>query len=83
MLPLLVSAWVLFLPRPCWAQVDIHEIKTHRLVENRVQVKFKQNCRSCSYQDQIWKSLNMVQGNGRWQILTERSLGRVDLVASR
>ncbi|MFK5925172.1 MAG: hypothetical protein QM483_00950 [Desulfuromusa sp.] len=71
------------LQRPDWIKVNIQEIKMRRLAENRVQVKFRQNYHSNFYQDQIWKSLNLVNENGTWQIITERSLGKVDLVASR
>lgn len=70
------------LQRPDWIKVEIKNISMRRQAENQVQVKFQQIYRSNSYHDQILKSLNLVVENGGWKILTERSLGRVDLVAS-
>ncbi|MCD6580715.1 MAG: hypothetical protein J7K90_02835 [Desulfuromusa sp.] len=69
--------------RPDWIKVEIQEVSIRQLAENRVQVKFQQHYRSDFYQDQIWKSLNLINENEGWQILTERSLGGIDHVASR
>ena len=69
--------------RPDWIKVNIQEVSMRQLAENRVQVKFQQHCRSNFYQDQIWKLLNLINENKGGQILTERSLGKIDHVASR
>ncbi len=69
--------------RPDWIKVNIQEVSMRQLAENRVQVKFQQHDRSNFYQDQIWKLLNLINENKGGQILTERSLGKIDHVASR
>ena len=71
------------LQRPDWIKVQVEDIGIRKVAINQVQVKFQQTYHSNFYQDQIWKSLNLIKENGRWQILTERSLGRVDFLASR
>ncbi len=71
------------LQRPAWIKVQLDDVKIRQLASNRVQIKFKQDYRSDYYQDQIMKSLNLIKENGMWKILTERSLGRVDIVATR
>ncbi len=70
------------LQRPEWIKVEIQNVSMRRQGENQVQVKFQQNYHSNSYHDQIIKSLNLGREKGGWKIVTERSLGRVDLVAS-
>ncbi len=67
--------------RPGWIKVDVSDIKLRRLAKNRVQVKFQQNFESSTYSDQINKSINMINGADGWKILTERSLGRIVVVA--
>jgi hypothetical protein len=71
------------LQRPDWIKVVMQGIKLRKLAGNKVQVKFQQHYHSNLYQDQIWKSLNLVNEKGAWKIITERSLGRVGLVAGR
>ena len=69
--------------RPEWIKVEIEDISIRLLAENRVQVKFQQSYHSNSYQDKVWKSLNLIAEDDGWQILTERSLGKINLVASK
>ncbi len=69
--------------RPEWIKVELQGIRMRRVADSRVQVKFQQKYSSSTYQDQIWKSINLVREGSDWKIITERSLGRVDLVASR
>ncbi len=71
------------LQRPAWINVQIENIRVRQLAVNRAQIKFMQDYRSDFYQDQIWKSLNLIKENGMWKIITERSLGRVEVVAKK
>lgn len=71
------------LQRPAWIKVQIENIRVRQLAVNRAQIKFMQDYHSDFYQDQIWKSLNLIKENGMWKILTERSLGRVEVVAKK
>lgn len=69
--------------RPDWIKVDIQDVSMRRVAVDQVQIKFRQKYDSNTYQDEIWKSINMVNENGKWLILMERSLGKVDLLASQ
>ena len=69
--------------RPDWIKVKIDSISMQQLAENQVQVKFQQKYRSNFYQDQIWKSLILVNESDDWKILTEKTLRKIDFVASR
>ena len=69
--------------RPDWIKVDIQEVSMRRVAADQVQIKFRQKYDSNTYRDEIWKSINMLNENGKWLILMERSLGKVDLLASR
>jgi len=69
--------------RPDWIKVNIQDVSMRPLAENQVQVKFQQHYRSNFYQDHIWKSLHLINENDGWKILTEKSLGKIDRVASR
>ena len=64
--------------RPDWIKVDIQDVSMRRVAADQVQIKFRQKYESNIYRDEIWKSINMVNENGKWLILMERSLGKVD-----
>ncbi|NOY12436.1 MAG: hypothetical protein GXP51_01715 [Deltaproteobacteria bacterium] len=64
--------------RPQWIKLNIDDIRVRKLGEDRIQVKMKQRYRSDYYQDKILKSINLIKEDGRWRILTERSLGMID-----
>ncbi|NOQ41997.1 MAG: protein kinase [Desulfuromusa sp.] len=68
--------------RPGWIKVQAQDISIQLLGEKQVQVKFQQIYRSDFYQDTVFKSLNLINENGSWKILTERSMGKIDFVAS-
>jgi hypothetical protein len=70
------------LTRPQWIKVTIEDFQVRSFGEDRVQVKLRQKYSSDFYQDQILKSLNLVKENGRWRILTERSLGALNASGS-
>ena len=63
--------------RPQWIELDIDDIRVRKVSDDRIQVKLKQHYRSDFYQDQIFKSINLIKEEGEWRILMERSLGMV------
>lgn len=65
------------LNRPEWIELDIDNIQVRKVGEDRIQVKMKQSYRSDYYQDEIFKSINLIKEDGQWRILMERSLGMV------
>ncbi|SHJ49905.1 Serine/threonine protein kinase [Malonomonas rubra DSM 5091] len=64
--------------RPEWIELNVDDIKVRQISDDRIQVKLKQSYRSDFYQDQIFKSINLIKEDGQWRILMERSLGFVD-----
>lgn len=63
--------------RPQWIELDVDDLRVRKLSEDRIQVKLKQSYRSDYYQDQIFKSINLIKEDGEWRILMERSLGMI------
>ncbi|MCF6179185.1 MAG: protein kinase [Geopsychrobacter sp.] len=64
--------------RPQWIKVMLEDFNIRSFGEDHIQVKLKQSYSSNYYQDQILKSLNLIKEDGKWRIVTERSLGTVN-----
>jgi chromosome segregation ATPase len=62
------------LSQPKFIEVSISDLKVTKLVSGNLKVTFGQGYRTESYRDQIVKTIEMVQNNSGWKIISEESL---------
>ncbi len=62
------------LSQPKFIEVSISDLKVTKLVSGNLKATFGQVYRTESYRDQIVKTLEMVQNNSGWKIISEESL---------
>lgn len=62
------------LSKPAFIKIDISDISLAEAGDGRVRSVFRQKYQSDTYQDEVYKTLTLIQENGHWKILTETTL---------
>jgi hypothetical protein len=58
---------------PATIRVEIEEVEIERVGESRAEARFVQSYSSPSYSDVVTKSLELVEEEGQWRIVSERA----------
>ncbi|WP_164549084.1 L,D-transpeptidase Cds6 family protein [Amphritea opalescens] len=62
------------LGKPAFIKVDITDISLAEAGNGKVRSVFRQKYQSDTYQDEVYKTLTLIQENGQWKILNETTL---------